>query len=154
MGLNIADLIGGGILDSAAKIVGAFKEDPTKKAELQAVLDANSAEFKLKSLELEKQIEIEVNSQAKDLALAQIAVNQEEAKSEGFKSSWRPLIGYICGAGLAYEVLLRPLVNFTAQCFGSKAMAQDLDMGTLLTLLTGMLGLGAMRMNEKLQDKD
>jgi len=153
MALNIAELIGGGIGESIAKVVGAFKADPTKVAEMNAAIDANSAEFKLKSFELEKAIEKEINEQANALALAQIAVNEADAKGSLFQSSWRPLIGYICGAGLAYEELIRPLINFAAQVFHSAAVAQDLDMGTLMTLLMGLLGLGAMRTMEKLQGK-
>lgn len=154
MGLNIASLITEGIGASVAKVISTLKEDPTKKGEFQAAVDAQEAAFKLKALELEKEIEKATAEQANSIALAQIAVNQEEAKSDKFKSNWRPLIGYICGAGLAYQILLRPLINFGAQCFGAKAVAEQLDMGTLLTLLMGMLGLGAYRTVEKLQDKD
>ncbi len=151
MALNLAELIGGGIGDSVAKVVGAFKEDPTKKGEFQAAADAQKAEFQITALKLEKEIEKEINAQATELAKAQIAVNEADARGTTFQSSWRPLIGYICGAGLLYQELLRPLINFAAQVFGSKAVAESLDMGTLMTLLFGLLGLGAMRMNEKLK---
>lgn len=149
----IADIIGGGLLDGAAKIIGKFKEDPTKKAEYQAAVDASKAEFELTAMKLEKQIEIEVNDRAAEIAKAQIAVNEADAKGSRFQSSWRPLIGYICGLGLTYQMFLRPLINFTAQAFHSAAIAESLDMGTLMTLLFGILGLGAMRMNEKIQGK-
>jgi hypothetical protein len=39
---------------------------------------------------------------------------------------------------------------FVADIFGQVVDYPSLDMGTLLTLLAGMLGFGAMRMNEKL----
>jgi Holin of 3TMs, for gene-transfer release len=154
MGLNIEELIGGTIGDSVAKVVGAFKEDPTKKGEFQAAADAHRAEFQLTALKLAKQIEIETNAQAAEIAKAQIAVNEADAKGNWFQSSWRPLIGYICGAGLLYQELLRPLLNFAAQLAGSAARAESLDMGTLITLLFGLLGLGVMRTAEKLQEKD
>jgi hypothetical protein len=153
MAINLANLITGGIGESVAKIAGAFKEDPTKKAEFQAAVDANSAEFQLTSLKLEKQIEIEINEQANAIALAQIALNTQDAKGSLFQSSWRPLVGYICASGLGYQILLRPLINFAAQLFSSKAVAEQLDMGTLLSLLIPMLGLGAYRTVEKLQGK-
>ena len=149
----IADIIGGGLLDGAAKIISQFKQDPNKRSEIEAAVNANRAEFELVALKLEKEIEIQTNAQAAEIARAQIKVNEEDAKGSRFQSSWRPLIGYICGAGLLYEVLLRPILNFAAQLGGYMAKAESLDMGTLLTLLTGMLGLGAMRMTEKIQGK-
>ncbi len=154
MALDLVKLIGGGIGESVAKVVGAFKEDPTKKGEFQAAADAQHAEFELTALKLEKEIEKEINSQANAIALAQIAVNEADAKGNRFQSSWRPLVGYICASGLGYQLLLRPLINFGAQLFGSKAVAEQLDMGTLLTLLVPLLGLGAYRTIEKIQGKD
>jgi hypothetical protein len=39
------------------------------------------------------------------LALAQIAVNNEEAKSDSLlKSGWRPMVGWVCVAGAASEL--------------------------------------------------
>ena len=43
---------------------------------------------------------------AQELALAQIKVNQEEAKGNWFQSSWRRLIGWICGLSLAINLSL------------------------------------------------
>ena len=76
----------------------------------------------------------------------QLDVNKAEAANTSvFVSGWRPFIGWICGTGLAYQFLVYPvLVAFVPNIV-------QLDMGTLLTLLAGMLGLGAMRTQEKLQ---
>ena len=76
----------------------------------------------------------------------QLEVNKAEATNASvFVSGWRPFIGWICGTGLAYQFLVYPiLVAFVPKIV-------QLDMGTLLTLLAGMLGLGAMRTQEKLQ---
>jgi hypothetical protein len=150
----LSDLIGGGVLEGAATIIGKFKEDPTKKAELQAAADASAAEFRITAFKLEREIEKEINAQANAIALAQIAVNKADADSKDkFQSRWRPAIGWICGAGLTYQLFLRPLINFFAQVFHSAAIAESLDMGTLMTLLFGILGLGAMRMQEKREGK-
>ena len=63
-----------------------------------------------------------------------------------FTRGWRPFIGWVCGCGLAYQFLLRPLlIGFLQRDFPS------LGMDTLLTLLCGMLGLSAMRTTEKVQ---
>ena len=78
----------------------------------------------------------------------QVEINKIEAASASvFVSGWRPFIGWICGAGLGYQFLVYPiLVAFVPKIV-------QLDMGTLLTLLAGMLGLGALRTTEKLQGK-
>ncbi len=78
----------------------------------------------------------------------QVEINKIEAASASvFVSGWRPFIGWICGAGLGYQFLVYPiLVAFVPKIV-------QLDMGTLLTLLIGMLGLGAYRTTEKLRGK-
>lgn len=78
----------------------------------------------------------------------QVEINKIEAASASiFVAGWRPFIGWICGAGLGYQFLVYPiLVAFVPKIV-------QLDMGTLLTLLAGMLGLGALRTTEKLQGK-
>lgn len=75
----------------------------------------------------------------------QLEVNRAEAANPSvFVAGWRPYIGWICGTGLAYQFLVYPiLVAFEPKI-------TQLDMGTLITLLGGMLGLGAMRTVEKL----
>lgn len=85
-----------------------------------------------------------------DLAKAQAAINQTEAANPSlFVSGWRPFVGWVCGLGLAYAFLIKPIASPILQ----KALGvpmEALDVGTLLTLLFGMLGLGGMRTVEKL----
>lgn len=75
----------------------------------------------------------------------QLDVNKVEASNPSvFVAGWRPYIGWICGTGLGYQFLVYPILV----AFVPKVV--QLDMGTLITLLGGMLGLGAMRTVEKL----
>lgn len=77
----------------------------------------------------------------------QLDVNKAEATNPNlFVSGWRPFIGWICGLGLGYQFLVYPIL------VGFYTAIQQLDMGTLLTLLTGMLGLGGLRTVEKLNN--
>jgi hypothetical protein len=78
----------------------------------------------------------------------QIEVNKVEAASPKlFVSGWRPYIGWICGTGLGYQFLVYPiLIAFVPGIV-------QLDMGTLLTLLGGLLGLAGLRTKEKLEGK-
>lgn len=77
---------------------------------------------------------------------AQTDINKIEAASTSLLvSGWRPFIGWICGAGLGYQFLIYPV----AVAYIPKIVM--LDMGTLLTLLGGMLGFGYMRTTEKIK---
>ena len=98
---------------------------------------------KLKLLEMEQKGE-----------LAQISVNMQEAKSEHvFVSGWRPAVGWTCTAAFAYAFVLQPFAAFIALVSGmDPALLEalpDLDIGSMMPVLLGMLGLGAMRSYEK-----
>jgi hypothetical protein len=81
----------------------------------------------------------------------QMEINKVEAASPDlFRGGWRPFIGWICGAGLLYQFLLRPLLGWLSNINGW-AVPPPLEMDTLLTLLLGMLGLGAYRTAEKVK---
>lgn len=84
----------------------------------------------------------------------QVLINTEEAKSESiFKSGWRPYIGWVCGGGLSYQLMFRPVFSWLAENLWQWKPMPSLDMDTLLTLLFGMLGLGAYRTYEKVKFK-
>lgn len=88
---------------------------------------------------------------AHEIALAQIEVNKEEAKSESlFKSGWRPFIGWVCGAAFAYHFVGQPVIIFVLAYFGLPAPTlPEFDMMSLMTVLGGLLGLGGLRTFEK-----
>ena len=85
---------------------------------------------------------------AQELALAQIKVNQEEAKGNWFQSSWRPLIGWISGLSLGINYLISPI------CAGFGIIIPQADMTVMMPLLLGMLGIGGMRSFEKFKKVD
>ena len=89
--------------------------------------------------------------QANALALAQIDVNKAEAASGSvFKGGWRPFIGWVCGIAFLYHFVLQPLFLFAIAAAGVQLPAlPEFDMGTLLTVLGGLLGLGSLRTFEK-----
>lgn len=110
----------------------------------QATKDAG----KLALLELAQKGDLAQLNSDTQLALGQIEINKEDAKSGNFfQSGWRPFIGWVCGLGLAYQFLVYPILI----AFAPKIV--QLDMGTLLTLLGGLLGLGGLRTAEKLKGK-
>jgi hypothetical protein len=90
--------------------------------------------------------------QAASLAdAAQVDLNKIEAASTSFwKSGWRPGVGWVCVSGLAYQFLFRTIIPWLVQVCGANVPAMpELQMDTLMTLLFGILGLGAMRTVEK-----
>lgn len=81
---------------------------------------------------------------------AQADVNKAEAANSSiFVAGWRPFIGWVCGIGLITQFVIGPLATWIAGLLGRAIEFPTLDMGTLLTLLLGMLGLGGMRTYEK-----
>ena len=88
---------------------------------------------------------------AQELNLAQIEVNKAEAQSGSiFKGGWRPAVGWVCAIAFAYHFILKDLIIFGASFAGADLPElPEFDMGTLLTVLGGMLGIGGLRTYEK-----
>ena len=88
---------------------------------------------------------------AQQLALAQIKVNAAEAASGSlFKGGWRPFVGWVCGVAFYYHFILQPVIIFIVALTGADIPdLPSFDMGTLLTVLGGMLGIGGLRTYEK-----
>ena len=86
-----------------------------------------------------------------ELNLAQIEVNKAEAQSGSiFKGGWRPAVGWVCAIAFAYHFILKDLIIFGASFAGADLPElPEFDMGTLLTVLGGMLGIGGLRTYEK-----
>ncbi len=119
-------------LDFAGKLLDKLFPDPTQRAAAQIQL-----------------LQIQQSGE-----LAQIAVDQEEAKNENlFVSGWRPFIGWVCGMAFAYHFILLPILETIASAMGYKVVMPVFDMAELSTVLMGMLGLGSLRTVEKMSDK-
>lgn len=83
--------------------------------------------------------------------MGQIGTNTEEAKNSNlFVAGWRPAVGWICAVGVGYSFVLEPTAEFVSRLAGYQGGFPVLDMGNLMTLIMGMLGMGFMRTKEKL----
>lgn len=85
------------------------------------------------------------------LQLGQIGVNAAEAASSSlFVAGWRPAVGWICGAALAYSAILEPLARFAATvlCHYTGAFPA-IDTTITMQVLFGMLGLAGARSFDK-----
>jgi len=93
----------------------------------------------------------EVMDAANAQAQQQSEVNKIEAQHASvFVAGWRPFIGWICGFALAYHFIIQPFLAFIFAVYGLDYTLPVFDMDALMTVLLGMLGLGAMRTVEKI----
>jgi len=100
---------------------------------------------------LAHEISTMADKHAQELALAQVEVNKAEAASGSvWKGGWRPFVGWVCGTAFAYHFVIQPLAIFVVAAYGMEIPAlPEFDMGQLMTVLMGMLGLGGLRSFEK-----
>lgn len=110
-----------------------------------------AADAKLKALELAQRGELAALDAETKLALGQLEVNKVEAGGDLFRGGWRPAVGWTCAGGLFYQLLARPVLGWVAVNAWGWSTPPALEMDTLLTLLFGMLGLGAYRTVEKIK---
>jgi len=85
--------------------------------------------------------------------MAQIEVNKVEAASSSlFVAGWRPAVGWVCASALGYSFIIQPLLTFILLACGVVLPPLPvLDWSALSIILTGMLGIGAMRSFDKLK---
>ena len=90
-------------------------------------------------------------SHAQELAKGQLDINKAEAKHRSiFVAGWRPFIGWTCGIALCWHFVLQPVVMFLSAYIGFQIPElPEFDMGSLMTILGGLLGLGGLRTYEK-----
>ena len=85
------------------------------------------------------------------LVQGQLEINKVQAQhSSVFVAGARPAIMWICGAGIGWNFVVKPIVMWVAFIFGADLTdAPELDTSELTTILLGMLGLGGLRTYEK-----
>jgi hypothetical protein len=122
------------LLDIGSKVIDRVWPDP-----------AQAAAAKLELFKLQQSGE-----------LAQIAgqmdINKAEATNPSvFVSGWRPFIGWVCGLGFGVQFVFGPLAEWGSALYGHPVKFPPMDIGTMMPLLLGMLGLGGLRTAEKIQ---
>jgi hypothetical protein len=137
----LSDIFGaGGLAGLVGKVIDKIWPDPVERD--KAKLALLEAQMKGDLAELEANLQ---------LALGQLEVNKVEAAGDLFRAGWRPAVGWICAFGLGYQIIARPLIAWASDAWWHVAVPPGLEMDTLLTLLFGMLGLGAYRTYEKVK---
>jgi len=124
------------LLDIGGKVLDRVFPDPTQQAAAR--------------LEL---LKLQQSGELTQIA-GQMEINKAEAASSSvFVSGWRPAIGWICGVGFAVQFVIGPLAEWGSALYGHPVKFPQMDTGTMMPLLLGMLGLGGLRTAEKLADK-
>ena len=89
---------------------------------------------------------------AQELAKAQLEVNKVEAAHKSlFVSGWRPAVGWCCVLGMFGNFIIIPLANFGLALSMVDVSIPLIELETMMPVLMGMLGLGAMRSYEKVK---
>ena len=100
--------------------------------------------------DLKVKLEHEIKTEIQRANLAQIDVNKAEAQHRSiFVAGWRPFIGWICAVAMGYHFVLQPIIVFVLSANGVNYDLPEFDMGSLMTIVMGILGLGGMRSFEK-----
>lgn len=136
MGLPLLDILGIG-----TKLID--KLIPDKAAADKAKLDL---------LTMQQNGSLEELHADTQLAQGQIDVDKIEAASPHlFVSGWRPFLGWTCGAIFVANYIGTPLLAWLSPAIGLPAPPR-LDIGEVLPVLLGMLGLGGLRTAEKIKN--
>jgi len=117
---------------------------------VSSILDKVIPDADMKA-KLAHQLATMADTHAQQALLSQLEINKAEAASGSlFKGGWRPFVGWVCGIALLYHFILSPLIIFGVTLTGVDIPPiPEFDMGSLMTVLMGMLGLGGLRTYEK-----
>ena len=132
---------GGEVVAGALSGVGTLAKD-IRSAVTGELSPEARADLEKKTLEIEAEI-----------SKAQAEINKAEAQhSSVFVAGWRPFIGWVCGMAVAWQFVASPVATWIARLLGSQVVMVGLDIGPLITLLLGMLGMATLRTVEKTQE--
>lgn len=123
------------------------------KAALGPILDGvlRLIPDKNKRAEAKEMFEGQMLNAMTSLVQGQLEINKAEASHGSiFVAGARPAIMWICGASLAWNFVIKPIVMWIGFLAGvDMTGAPELDTSELTTILLGMLGLGGLRTYEK-----
>ena len=98
----------------------------------------------------EREIEAKLTTHLAKIDLAQLDINKTEAANRSvWVSGWRPFIGWCCGVALAWSYVVTPILTFVLAQTGYLVELPSMNLGEMMPILMGMLGLGGLRTFEK-----
>ena len=100
-------------------------------------------EDKDRKARLSHEIATLAEKQSHEALKGQLEINKMEAAHKSlFVAGWRPAIGWICALGLLYNTIIVNLLGIWLE-------VDPVDTTLLVPVMMGLLGLGAMRSYEK-----
>jgi hypothetical protein len=125
MAFGIDDAIAAGL-----QVLNKFIPDPDAKIKAEAELRQNLMEWDQ----------------------GQQETNTAEAENRNlFVAGWRPWIGWVCGAALAFQYVVSPLAVWVFDLAGHPIPRPPTLDDMLWQLMFGMLGMGGLRTFEKIK---
>jgi hypothetical protein len=108
MGFDLSTIFGGNLGQMFKDIVGTFKLSPEKKAEFQAIVDANA--FALQAKEAEYQTKL-LEVQSKEIETASANIRAEASSGDKFTSRARPSFMYMMIVIMGCNYIVFPLIG-------------------------------------------
>lgn len=141
IGIDVGNIITG---------VGKVADDLFTSDEERAQIELDERKLQLEA----KALDVRLNE-------GQTGINKVEAEHPSiFVAGWRPAIGWIGAAAMAYQFIAYPLLVWAwsllqAQGIVPQAMQPPpvIDSDELWVLLTGMLGIAGLRSFDKVKDR-
>ncbi len=97
-------------------------------------------------------LEKELVDAANSVMLAQTEINAVEAQHKSiFVAGWRPFIGWVCGVGIAWSMVVQPMAQWAMIAWGDGTELPTIDTSYLMELVTAMLGMSGLRTFEKMR---
>ena len=129
--------------------IGKVADDLFASDEERLAAERADRELQLKA----KELDVRLNEGQTDINKA------EAAHPSIFVAGWRPAIGWIGAAALAYQFVLYPLLVWGWGMLQAKGVVPTtqapppvLDADALWTLITGMLGIAGLRSFDKFKE--
>jgi hypothetical protein len=137
---------GGGIATLLDDVVKRVWQDPAQAQQAKNQMLLAMAEMQQKG-------ELATLDASLKTELAQLQILDDEAKNPNlFISGAHAFVEWVSGLGLGYQIVVRPFIAWGSAGWWHIPAPPSLDMGSLITLLSMLLGSGALRIvNGKFQ---
>jgi hypothetical protein len=122
-------------ISAVTQLVNKFVPDRDEQIKLQAALQSKFVEIEAQQLQ------------------AQSDINKVEAASSSvFIAGWRPFIGWVCGAALAWSYIILPVAQWGLLIAKIDTKLPEIPSGDLFNLTLAMLGMAGWRTLDKIKE--
>lgn len=138
---GLDDLIGPIVKSTLGSVIDRLVPDKNAREEHKELIE-----------ELEKELEFKLQKAMTDNMKNQMEINKEAAKSSHwFVAAARPAVIWLCAIGIGYATILQPLLTYILVACNVPHASELPTVQTdgLYQLLTGLLGMSAIRTYEK-----